>query len=112
VKNTLLLCLLASRAAAAEPMTAMVWGGGATRAGALIESPTFSPAQLKEGQEECTMSLAPEGIAVAFECIISRGSCGENATVLGERRFTLRNGKIDGRYVTLSSNFPPCSGGD
>lgn len=79
------------------------------RTGALIDSAAVSIDQLRADHESCDLEIAASGITLTFDCPIPQG-CPVVGTEIGERRFLIKNGKIDSRYVTISRVTPPCAG--
>jgi hypothetical protein len=80
------------------------------RAGALIDSAVISTAELiGDDDRGCDLNVADSGVAVSRECIIPQG-CPAVGKEIGERRYLIKNGKIESKYVTISRVTPPCAG--
>ena len=73
-----------------------------------MESQVITSGQLRGG-DPCDLVVADQGLAVALECVIPQG-CPVVGSETGERRYTLKNGEIDAKYVVLTRDTPPCRG--
>jgi len=80
-----------------------------SRAGVLLESAAFTPAQLQGEGGLCSASVAAEGLVVALECDVPRG-CPSVGHVSSELRYRMKDGKLESKEVVTSRDMPPCSG--